>query len=77
MSPKTLTEVAAKSAPVHAKQLEVLRKRWLEELHGDEDLGQLNLADVLGGSGAVPQGTQLDAESMKMIEELMRQLGGE
>lgn len=74
---KTLTEVAAKSSPANAKQLEVLRKRWLEELHGDEDIGQLNLADVLGGSGAVPQGTQLDAESMKMIEELMRQLGGE
>lgn len=77
VSSKTLTEVAAKNAPGQAKQLEALRKRWLEELHGDEDIGQLNLADVLGGSGAVPQGTQLDAESLKMIEELMRQLGGE
>jgi hypothetical protein len=74
---KTLTEVAAKVAPSHAKQLEVLRKRWLEELHGDEDVGPLNLDDLLSGTGAMSAGTEVDAESQKLMQELMRQLSGE
>ncbi|MDP3238436.1 MAG: aminopeptidase [Myxococcales bacterium] len=76
VSSKTLTEVAAKSAPGHAKQLEVLRKRWLEELHGDEDIGQLDLSELLNDMN-LPQGTPIDPESAKLFEELMRQLGGE
>ena len=36
---KTLTEVASKLAPGKARGLEALRRRWLEETHGDEDVG--------------------------------------
>ncbi|MBE2248329.1 MAG: aminopeptidase [Myxococcus sp.] len=73
---KTVTQVAAKLAPSQARPLEALRVRWLEEAHGDEDVGQLNLADLMGG-GAMPAGTAMDAETQKLLEELMRQLGGE
>ncbi|MBL8919438.1 MAG: aminopeptidase [Myxococcaceae bacterium] len=69
----TLTEVAGRQAPQHARQLEGLRRRWLEETHGDEDVGQL--ADVLSG-GARP-GAPMDASTMKLLEELRQQLGGE
>lgn len=73
---RTLTEVAAKVAPQHGKQLEALRRRWLEETHGDEDVGQLNLADVLRGGGTMPSDVQMDPATMKMLEELLQQLGG-
>jgi hypothetical protein len=80
VTPKTLTEVAAKQAPQHAKQLELLRKRWHEETHGDEDVGQMDLSDLLQGmQGAqgLPSDAKLDPEAMKAFEELMKQLGGE
>ncbi len=75
---KTLTEVAAKTVPAKARQLEALRTRWLEELHGDEDVGRLDLEDVFRRSGA-GKGTdlQLDPATMQMVEELLKQLGGE
>lgn len=69
---RTLTEVASKVAPREAGRLEGLRRRWLEELHGDEDVGTLQLGDLLKG-----QELQADPETTKMLEELLRSLGGE
>jgi hypothetical protein len=75
---KTLTEVAGRQSPGHAKQLETLRKRWLEELHGDEDVGQVNLDELFkrleSGQGS---DLQLDPATSKLVEELLRQLSGE
>jgi hypothetical protein len=76
VTPKTVTEVAGRQAPQHARQLEALRRRWHEEAHGDEDVGQLNLADVLKGGGALPSDAQVDPATMKLLEELLQQLGG-
>jgi len=62
------TRELAKASPSHAKQLERLRVRWWREAHGDEDLGQANLGSLLGGgAGGVP----MDAETMKLMEELL------
>ncbi|MBL8935576.1 MAG: aminopeptidase [Archangium sp.] len=75
---KTVTEVAAKQSPSQARQLELLRRRWLEETHGDEDVGTMSLEDLLQGA---QQGTgsdaQLDPEAMKLLNDLLKQLGGE
>lgn len=75
---KTLTDVVAKQSPSNARQLELLRRRWLEETHGDEDVGTMNLEELLQGA---QQGTgsdaQLDPEAMKMLNDLLKQLGGE
>lgn len=74
---KTLTEVAGKQSPAHARQLEALRKRWFEGAHGDEDVGQANLEDVFRrleqGEGA---DLQLDPETAKLVQELLKQLNG-
>ncbi|MFZ5467948.1 MAG: M1 family aminopeptidase [Myxococcota bacterium] len=54
-------------------KLEALRRRWWEEARGDEDLGKPDLAGMFGG-GNLPK---LDPRSMKLLEEMLRQLGGE
>ncbi|MBM7114179.1 M1 family aminopeptidase [Archangium primigenium] len=62
------TRELAKASPAHARQLERLRVRWWREAHGDEDLGQPNLGALLGGAGL---GGQVDAETMKLMKELL------
>ncbi|MDP3504136.1 MAG: hypothetical protein Q8S33_27605 [Myxococcales bacterium] len=68
----TVTELAAARSPAHARQLERLRKHWLEELHGDEDVGQRNLAELFKG-GLMPQANQLDPRSLSAFEALLAQ----
>lgn len=75
---KTLTEVASKQSPSQGRQLDLLRKRWLEETHGDEDVGTMSLEDLLqGAQQGNPSDAQLDPEAMKMLNDLLKQLGGE
>jgi hypothetical protein len=69
---KTVTELAAARAPANARQLELLRQRWLEELHGDEDVGQRNLAELFK-AGLMPQANQLDPRSLSVFEALLEQ----
>lgn len=71
---QTLTQAVAKVAPEHAKQLEVLRRRWLEEAHGDEDVGRLSLGSLLQQKQG---GLEVDAEAMKLMEQLMKELSVE
>ncbi|MCA3013402.1 MAG: aminopeptidase [Myxococcaceae bacterium] len=72
---KTLTEVASKLAPGKARGLEALRRRWLEETHGDEDVGTFAIETLLGGHGA-PRDAHLDAETLELVEQLLQQLRG-
>lgn len=75
---RTLTEVAGKQVPGKAKQLDALRVRWLEETHGDEDVGQLDLEQLFGQmSGGQGSDLKLDPATMKLVDELLKQLGGE
>lgn len=69
---KTVTELAAARSPGNARQLELLRKRWLEELHGDDDVGQRNLAELFK-AGLMPQSNQLDPRSLSVFEALLEQ----
>ncbi len=73
---QTLTQVAGRQQPQHAKKLDELRRRWFEEAHGDEDVGTLDLSNLLKGLPmSAGQGAPgLDAESMKALEELLKQL---
>ena len=64
------TRELAKASPAHARQLERLRVRWWREAHGDEDLGQPNLGALLGGAG-LGGGAQMDAETLKLMQELL------
>ena len=54
-------------------KMRALEHHWLDEAHGDEDLGKLNLSGMLGGmlggaGGAMPGQGEID--------EIMKLLGG-
>lgn len=77
----TLTQQVCKANPAKAKTIELLRKHWWEEKHGDADLGtQSDLMQMFGGAGAMdPNALQqgLDPQTMKLLEEAMRALSGQ
>jgi len=83
---------AKKADPAHAAELAALQKRWWEEKHGDEDVGQpdgLALMNALGGGGsgfsqllrALQQNGGADPaqmrEALKQLERLMPELSRE
>ena len=81
---------ARRADPEHAEELSELQKRWWQEKHGDEDVGQLDglaLMDALGGGGGngfaqLLRGLQgagnADGaevrEALKQLEKLMPEL---
>ena len=77
--PRSFTEVLQRGSPGHAAQLEALRRRWMDEAHGDEDLGEGG-NPLVPGLGNLPGGlpTQgLDAESIKALQQMMKEMGFE
>lgn len=54
------------AAGAHAADVRALERRWLDEAHGDADLGQPDLGRVLGGGGS----------SDEAMRALQRMLGG-
>lgn len=82
--PRSLTEIATRLSPAHASELERLRRRWMDEAHGDEDMGQGMLLPGMGqgtqqgGKGLTGLPTQgLDAEGLKALQQLMQEMGFE
>ncbi len=68
-----LTRELGRASPANAAALERLRVRWWQEAHGDEDLGEANMGALLGGMG----GQQMDAETLKLLEELLPGMMGQ
>ena len=76
---------AARGAGARPAAIENLYRRWIEQAHGDEDIGGLDLRDLdklLGQLGAL-QGIsnikidgQLDPATLKMLQDAVRQLTG-
>jgi len=66
-----LTRTLSRLNPSQAKALHLLRRRWWEEAHGDEDLGQLDLSALnqLGGGDLGP-------EVLELLKQLPGALGG-
>jgi hypothetical protein len=75
----TFTDLVAKQNGGQARRLEALRKRWWEEAHGDEDIGQFDLEKMLTGSGMLGGGAtdKQSAEAFKEFERAMKALSGE
>ena len=67
---RTLTELVGKQNPASAKKLEALRQHWWNEAHGDEDLGTIDLASMLGGAGS----PGIDPKMLKELEKAMKAL---
>ena len=61
---RTLTELVAKQNPGSGKKLEALRQRWWNEVHGDEDLGLMDLGSLQG----------LDPKVLQELEKAMKAL---
>ena len=70
--PQDFTEVAAAHVGSSAERVRALAHRWLEETHGDEDLGKPNMGGLpgglagMGGDGAANAGK---------IQKMMKLLG--
>lgn len=85
-SPEDLRRLIAQKAP--GKKIEALVRRWLEEAHGDEDIGVPAAGDLtgwfqvlarqggLGGLGGNVQLPQLDPAMLKLFQDAVRQLSG-
>lgn len=54
--PDGFVNAALAESPAHATRMRALARRWLRETHGDEDLGQSDLASLLGSitGGSTP-----------------------
>jgi hypothetical protein len=73
--PDCFTQELAKASPGHARALEKLRTRWWKEARGDEDLGSPDLGTLMGSMGMGPM--ELDAETQKAMQMLLKGLGGQ
>jgi hypothetical protein len=71
----TFINMLAKGAS-NPKELVALKKRWWDEAKGDEDLGKPAVADMFGGgsAGGLPG---MDANTVHLIEEAIRAMGGQ
>ncbi len=85
-APQDLLRLIRKKAP--GKKAEALYRRWIEEAHGDEDIGVPAAGDLtgwfqilarqggLGGPGGNVQLPQLDPAMLKLFQDAVRQLSG-
>jgi hypothetical protein len=73
---RTLTELVGKQTG-ESKKLEALRAHWWNEAHGDEDIGTIDLDEMMkkAGAGAGMQG--VDPAMLKEVEAAMKALMGE
>ena len=75
---------------IRDRAVRAIERRWLDEAHGDDDLGQPDLGRILGGGAASPElngmfrqlfggsvGDQggSDAERRELLRGLMEALG--
>lgn len=66
-----LTRTLSALHPDQAQALQALRQHWWREAHGDEDLGAPDVSKLM----RQVSGAQLDPQSQKLIEELLKGLG--
>jgi hypothetical protein len=65
--PRALFDRMARGS--HERAVRALERRWLEETHGDADLGQPNIGQMMGGDPNDPM--------MRMLQGMLGQLGGQ
>ncbi|MFO0626341.1 MAG: M1 family aminopeptidase [Polyangiales bacterium] len=65
--PDGFAQAAARESPSHAARVRALARRWFHETHGDDDLGQADLASLLG--------TMTGGDVSPELRDAMRALG--
>lgn len=73
--PGALVDALAAADPAKSARVRELAKRWLEETHGDEDIGKGNLLDMLGPSMGMDMST-MDPAMRAMMEQMMEMVMG-
>ena len=66
--PHALEDAMARAAGPNGLQIQSLSHRWLQEAHGDEDVGRLDPGSMLGPGGA--KGGAGSADLMKMLQKM-------
>jgi aminopeptidase N len=66
--PRALYERMARGS--HTDAVNALVRRWLEEAHGDDDLGQPDLGRMMGMGNAAP-----NDPAMQLLQQLLGQMG--
>ena len=83
-TPQDLKSALVRGSGGHASEMKALWKHWFEELHGVEDLGELDVGGIAGSMGLNLGGLDLGglmgspqdtAAALKEMENLMRQMG--
>ncbi len=69
---ESFEEVLTRAVPVRGPALQALRARYWDEAHGDEDLGKPAVKALSGSLGGMP----MDAETQRLLEQLLQGLGG-
>jgi hypothetical protein len=75
--PRSFTEILQKLSAGNAAKLESLRKRWMDEAHGEEDLGSSALGNI-PGMGKLPGGMPaqgLDPASLEALQQMLKEMG--
>lgn len=67
--PMDFTSVAQKQMPAQAAEIRALYQRWMEEKHGDEDIGPGSLDGLM--KTIMPAGSDI---SMDQVDDLLKQL---
>lgn len=70
--PEDFLEIAQRKAPSKKTEIAELFQRWMKETHGDEDIGQGSLQDILK---VMMQGNpDVNPEDLEQLDELLKQL---
>lgn len=74
--PRALADAFAAADPSKTAKIRALEKRWLDERHGDDDLGKADLLEMLGPAMGLDPAT-IDPATRAMMQQLMQGLLGD
>jgi hypothetical protein len=73
--PRALVDELAAVEPTLSARVQSIAVHWLDESHGDEDLGKLSLLDVVGPAMGLDT-SSMDPMVKKLVEDLLQGNGG-
>jgi aminopeptidase N len=68
--PRALIDELAAVDPAKSAKVRALAKRWLDEAHGDDDVGKGNLLEMLGPALGIDPST-IDPELLNLAQQLL------
>jgi hypothetical protein len=74
-APEDLKEIARKQLPEKGAQIDALFQRWMEEKHGDEDIGRGTLDSLINTvlSARSPEERRSADDLLKQLQDILNQ----